>query len=96
MITYQKLFNHPAKLLRFTGFDIFQFKVLSSQLKPLWEEEELKRLSRKNRIRAIGGERKYRFSSIEDKLLLILIFYRTYCIYDILGWIFNLYPSNIC
>jgi hypothetical protein len=50
MITYQKLFNNPAKLLRFTGFDIFQFKVLSSQLKPLWEEEELKRLSRKNRM----------------------------------------------
>jgi len=50
MITYQKLFNHPAKLLRFTGFDIFQFKVLSSRLKPLWEEEELKRLSRKNRM----------------------------------------------
>jgi hypothetical protein len=80
MITYQKLFNNPAKLLRFTGFDIFQFKVLSSQLKPLWEEEELKRLSRKNRIRAIGSGRKYRLSSIEDKLLLILIFYRTYCI----------------
>ena len=81
MITYQKLFNNPAKLLRFTGFDIFQFKVLSSQPKPLWEEEEeLKRLSRKNRIRAIGSGRKYRLSSIEDKLLLILIFYRTYCI----------------
>ena len=83
MITYQKLFNNPAKLLRFTGFDIFQFKVLSSQLKPLWEEEEeeeLKRLSRKNRIRAIGSGKKYRLSSIEDNLLLILIFYRTYCI----------------
>jgi len=49
MINYQKIFNNPAKLLRFTGFDIFQFKVLSSRLRPLWEEE-LKRLSRKNRI----------------------------------------------
>jgi len=96
MITYQKLFNNPAKFLRFTGFDIFQFKVLSSRLRPLWEEEELKRLSRKNRIRAIGGGRKYHLSTIEDKLLLILIFYRTYCIYEILGWMFNLDPSNIC
>jgi len=50
MITYQKLFNNLGNLLRFAGFDIFQFKVLSSRLKPLWEEEELKRLSRKNCI----------------------------------------------
>jgi hypothetical protein len=63
MITYQKLFNNLGKLLRFTGFDIFQFKALFSQLKPLWEEE-LKRLSRKNRI-AIPVEENIIFQTLK-------------------------------
>lgn len=34
--------------------------------------------------------------SIEDKLLLILVFYRTYVAYEFLSFIFDLNPSNIC
>lgn len=96
MLTYKKLFDNPGKLIRFTGLTVIQFKTLSERLKPLWEEKEKERLLRKDRMRSIGAGRKYHLSSIEDRLLLILIFYRTYCLYEILGWIFNLDSSNIC
>lgn len=96
MLTYKKLFDNPGKLLRFTGLSVIQFKTLSERLSPLWKDKEIERLLRDNRIRSIGAGRKYRLSSIEDKLLLILLFYRTYCLYEILGWIFNLDSSNIC
>lgn len=96
MLTYKKLFDNPGKLLRFTGLSVIQFKTLSERLNPLWKRQEKERLLRSGRLRSIGAGRKYRLTKIEDKLLLILIFYRTYCLYEILGWIFNLDASNIC
>lgn len=96
MLTYQKLFNNPGKLIRFTGLNPFQFETLAKKLEPLWIKSETERLERVNRVRAIGAGRKYRLTSTEDKLLLILIFYRTYLNYEVLGWIFNLDASNIC
>jgi len=96
MITYQKLFNNPGKLLRFTGLNPFQFETLAKRLEPLWIKSEIKRLTRDSRIRAIGGGRRYSLPSIEDKLLLLLVFYRTYVAYEFLSWVFNIDASNIC
>jgi len=95
MITYQKLFNNPGKLLRLTGLNTVQFSLLAQRLKPLWNNFEYKRLFRNNRKRAIGGGRKYRLETIEDKLVLILLWYRTYAIFELLGLIFNLDATNI-
>jgi hypothetical protein len=96
MLTYTKLFNNPGKLLRFTGLSSFQFETLARKLEPLWIKSETNRLTRDTRIRGIGGGRRYCLSSLEDKLLLILVFYRTYVSYEFLSWIFNFDSSNIC
>src|SRR3990167_3532615 len=96
MLTYKKLFNNPGKLLRFTGLNLFQLRTLVERLEPLWLKAEEERLTRNNRKRRIGGGRKYYLSPIEDKLLLILVFYRAYLNYEVLGLIFNLNASNIC
>ena len=96
MLTYKKLFDNPGKLLRFTGLSVLQFEVLTKRLEPLWIKNESERLNRENRTRRIGAGRKYLLDSIEDKLLLILVFYRAYLSYEVLSWIFNLDASNIC
>jgi len=95
MITVNKLFNKPNKLLRLTGLTIDQYKVLVKRLEPLWKSAEFKRLWRNNRKRDIGAGRKYKVESLEDKLLVILIWYRTYTILELLGWIFQLDATNI-
>ena len=76
MINVNKLFNKPNKLLRFTGLTIDQYKVLAEWLKPLWETAEFNRLWRNNRKRDLGAGRKYKVESLENKLLVILIWYR--------------------
>lgn len=95
MITVNKLFNKPNKLLRFTGLTIEQYKVLVKRLKPLWESAEFKRLWRNDRKRDIGAGRKYKVESLEDKLLVILIWYRSYTVLELLGWIFQMDATNI-
>ena len=84
MITYQKLFNNPGKLLRLTGVNTAQFSLLVERLRPLWNDVEYKRLFHANRIRSIGGGRKYRLETIEDKLILILLWYQTYAVFELL------------
>lgn len=96
MLTYKKLFDNPGKLIRFTGLTVIQFKTLSERLKPLWDEAERKRLTKNDRERGIGGGRRYHLQTIEDRILLILVFYRTYAVYELLGWVFNLDGANVC
>ena len=95
MLTYQKRFGKPEKLKRFTGLRLEQFTLLAGKLKPLWTASEQKRLNHSDRKRAIGADRKYQLTTIEGKLLLMLLWYRTYAVYDLLGWSFDLEVTNI-
>lgn len=95
MLTYERLARRGDKLYRFTGLNPAQFSLIASRLKPLWERTELKRLSRPNRKRVIGAGRKYKLETIEDKLLLILMFYRLYVNYDLLEVLFDSENSQI-
>lgn len=95
MITYQKLFNNPKKLIRLTGLNPSQFYLLVERMRPLWEKAEIKRLFHLKRKRAIGVGRKYHLKTIEDKLVLILMWYRTYVVFEILSLIFDFDSTNI-
>lgn len=94
-MNYQKLFKKPLVFARFTGLSIAEFQDLSHELEPLWEEAEIARLSRPNRKRKIGGGRNYKLRSFEDKLLLLLMSYKLYLIYDVFSIFFGLDNGNI-
>lgn len=94
MITYHKHFNNPERLKRFTGLTVQQFNLLTSRLQPLWQEAERDRLIRDNRKRDLGGGRKYHLATIEDKLLLLMMFYKTYVVYDMLELLFGFDSSK--
>jgi len=81
--------------MRFTGLTVNQYKVLAERLKPLWEKAEFARLWRANRKRDIGAGRRCTIKPLEDKLFLILIWYRTYTVFELLGWIFQLDATNV-
>jgi hypothetical protein len=91
-----KLFNNPIRLKRCTGLTINQFNLLVSRLRPLWEKAEKKRLSRKNRQRAIGAGHPYGLKTIEERLFCLLLWYKLYLDFWFLGMIVNLDASNVC
>lgn len=72
-----------------------QFKKLCKCIKPLWKQAEKNRLNRSGRLRKKGAGRKYELDGIEEKVALILIYYRTYAIQDLLGYMFGIDQSNI-
>lgn len=85
---YKTLAKNPALFSRFTGLTIQEFNKLSQELKPLWNQSEKERLFRDNRKRDIGGGRKYKLEQFNDKLLLILMFYKLYFTFEVLGFLF--------
>ncbi len=88
-MNYQTLSKKLSRFSRYAGLSIAEFNKLAKELEPFWQEAEIKRLSRPSRERKIGGGRKYKLGTFQDKLLLILVFYKLYLTFDLLGFLFQ-------
>ncbi len=91
---YRKLSKRPETFRSFTGFEVPEFDSLRSKIGPKYEEYERKRLSRRRRKREVGAGRPFKLS-LDDRLLMLLFYYRTYVTSILLGFIFNLDQSNV-
>lgn len=79
---------------RLTGITPAKFDQVLRGLQPRYEEWNQKRLSRSGRRRVIGGGRKFALT-LEDRFLLLLLYYRTYVTYAFLGFLFALDESSV-
>lgn len=89
-----RLSKNPQAFLRLTGLDVVKFSQLLKDIEPLWESAECKRLSKRPRKRAIGAGTPYSLP-LCDRLLMLLMYYRTYVTHAFLGFMFNLDDSNV-
>lgn len=87
--------RQPQVFRSLTGIPVEKFYVLYLQLLPIYKQTEIKIFNKKkNPQRHIGGGRKKELS-LEDQLLLTLIYYRHYVSQSFLGLMFNLHNSNV-
>lgn len=94
MLTYEKLQRKPKHFQAFTGVSVAQFAEILNALRPVYAELEEERLTRPDRKRKIGGGRNFTLS-LEDRLLVTLMYFRLYMSYALLGYLFNLDGSNV-
>ena len=87
-LSYKKLKLQKHNFLQLTGVSVEEFDKIAELVKPLWQ-------SAVESKKKIAG-RTAHLKSIEDKLLCVLIYYRTYITHSFLGYLFNLHNSNIC
>jgi len=85
----------PDLFFRLSGVRLADFAALIAALEPIWREQELKRLSRADRQRAIGGGMKYRLL-FKAQILMCLIYYRTYASHVFLGLVFGVSSPTVC
>ena len=95
MKTITKLIKKPRTLQRLTGLNLKQFKKLCKLMKPVWKKTEKNRLLLVNRRRKVGAGRRYYLETIEEKLALILAYYRTYATQELISYIFGIDQSNV-
>ena len=95
----QNMFNHiklakkPKQFLSITGLTVTQFDSLSKEIQKHYKITEAKCLS-KNRERKIGAGHKFDHP-LKDRIIMLLMYYRMYTTYDLLGMIFDLDKSNV-
>lgn len=72
-----------------------QFKKLCKRIKPVWRKAEKNRLQQVDRQRKAGAGRRYRLETMEEKLALILVYYRTYATQELISYMFGIDQSNV-
>ncbi len=94
MLTYTKLSKRPESFRSFSGLTVEEFDKLYSIVKDEYKEHEKQRLNKKKRIKAVGQGRKFKLP-VKDRLLMLLIYYRLYTSYELVGYLFDLDRSNV-
>ena len=86
-ISYVKIAKTPYVFRQLTGLTTSEFEKIVEKVRPEWEKMEAKK-------KCHG--RKSHVETLEDRILCVLIYYRTYITHPFLGFLFNLHNSNIC
>ena len=94
MSKISKLKQSPLIFRRLTGVSIEKFDEVYRQLEPSYEKYNQKRLSHPNRKRPIGGGNQFKLE-LEERLIMLLMYYRLYITHSFLGFIFGIDDSNV-
>lgn len=92
----RQLRRSPEVFRRLVGIPSEQFFALCEKIIPLYEQAEEKRLHRlqPKRIRALKVDKQYKLS-LEDRLLMLLMYYRLYVTHAFLGFLLGIDDSNV-
>jgi hypothetical protein len=89
-----RLKRTPDTFRRLTGLSPGAFDRLLAQLAPRYHEADARRKARPDRRRKPGAGRKHALT-LCDRLLMLLIYYRTYVSHAFLGFLFGLDDSSV-
>ena len=97
MLSYERLSKKPLLFKSFTGLTVQEFDyIYDKEISKKYARHEVHRLSkRKGRKRDIGAGRSFKLD-LENRFLLLLVYYRLYITYTLAGFLFDLDQSNIC
>jgi hypothetical protein len=95
MMHADRLRKSPASFRALTGVTPAAFDALLAELEPRHAAAEAKRLVRPGRKRKPGAGRKFTLA-LGDRLLMLLVYYRTYVTHRFLGFLFGVDDSAVC
>lgn len=87
-LTYLAVSHKPQIFLRLTGTTVAEFQEMVRRVNPLWKTDVEDRKKRHGRT----GNLK----TFEDKLLALLLYYRTYITHEFIGYLVGLHNANVC
>ena len=90
----ERLRRSPNAFRQLTGIPPAIFDRLLADLTPRYEHAEARRKDRPGRRRRPGAGRKHALS-LSDRLLMLLIYYRTYATHALLGFLFGVDDSAV-
>jgi hypothetical protein len=88
------LSQHATVFQKCTGLAVSLFDELVKDVLPLYAEAEARRLTRRQRQRALGAGHPFELTA-PDQVLLTVIWLRLYPIHDVLGCVFGVSDSTV-
>jgi hypothetical protein len=96
LLSYNRLSKKPSLFKSFTGLSIQRFDGVYKEIKSKYKKYEIKRLSSKRRReRDVGAGRHFKLI-VEDRVIMVLVYYRLYITYTLTEFLFELDQSNVC
>lgn len=92
----EKLIKKTNILQRTIGLKIEQLNKLVEQLVPHWNNAEKARKSKISRKRKIGAGHPYKYQTLREKVIIVLLYYKLYLTQEFLGTIVDLDQANVC
>ena len=94
MIHTEKLCRKPRFFRMFTGLTAEEFEKLLGELEPVWKSILATKSKRTPRRRKPGGGRKVKVP-LADRLLVTLLYYRTYVTQEFVGYLFGVDKGTV-
>jgi len=96
-LRYENLKDKPETFLAFTGLNPEEFQILLRAFTVAWEAYvQQNSLPPEVRQRDYGGGRKARLATCHEKLLFILIYFKTYPLQEVLAFHFDMSQGQAC
>jgi hypothetical protein len=95
MNLYERLRQKPTTFRQFTGLTVAAFDALRDDLEPVLAARKARAQSRRPRRRKPGAGRKPKLGP-DDRLLLVLMYYRVYVTQVVLGGLFGVDAGTAC
>jgi len=96
-LRYENLKDKPEAFLAFTGLNPEEFQILLQAFTTAWElYVQQNSLPAELRQRDYGGGRKARLATCEEKLLFILVYFKTYPLQEVLAFHFDMSQGQAC
>ena len=86
-IRYTKIKKKPTTFTRLFGVSVSQFEQILAKVDPEWNSRILGQYKRPGRHYALR---------VEDMVLMLLLYYRSYISQEFVGYLFNLDKSRVC
>ncbi len=87
MTRADRLLDRPATFRRLTGLSPKEFRRLLAELQAAWQLDQQRRAARRPRRRKPGAGRRFALP-LADRLLMLLVYYRTYVSHAFLAFLF--------
>lgn len=97
MMKYITLRQRPKQFLSFTGLKVEEFDRLSALIRSDWVTQREERIHKgnPNRKRKQGAGRKFVLETLEDQLLVTLVWSRLYLVYFVMEHLFSIDESTV-
>ena len=93
MLNYDWLSKRPSLFRSFTGLEVSEFNSIYSEVQAKYDQYEQKRLTRQDRKREVGAGHPFKLK-LQERLLMLLVYYRLYVTSALLGVLFSIDQSN--